>query len=343
MRLSVVLWSAVCMAQVRPPADAAKQDMLATLHELVRSINNRQPEGILESTVARFDAGLQGEFISRDRLIDLVKNPPDRVRSFQLATLFRTFRLLSADVALGDGYYRTMHWPGGESAGRVSVTLVREDGRWRVATARFGPYRFDDGRTIEIRRSPIRSAPGTDGWITLFDGRSTGAFITNRGDPISDSWRVEAGTLKAVAKDGASGIRTTETFDSFELRFEWKAAPKGNSGVKYRLFYLFGADGTGHEYQVVDNDGDPGANRNPVERAGGLYSQIAPSSDAARAVGEWNESRIIVRGRHCEHWLNGGKVVEYETESDALDSPLLFQHHSTTVWYRNIRVRRLTP
>ena len=31
-----------------------------------------------------------------------------------------------------------------------------------------------------------------------------------------------------------------------------------------------------------------------------------------KPAGEWNATRIIVRGAHVEHWMNGKKLLEYE-------------------------------
>ena len=75
-------------------------------------------------------------------------------------------------------------------------------------------------------------------------------------------------------------------------------------------------------------------------------------------MGEWNESRIVVRGNHGEHWLNGKKLFEFEMGSrELLDKvqktkfkrspgygikgpgPIVLTHHGTPVWYRNLRIR----
>jgi len=30
---------------------------------------------------------------------------------------------------------------------------------------------------------------------------------------------------------------------------------------------------------------------------------------------QWNKTRLLVKGNHVEHWLNGKKVVEYDFKS----------------------------
>ena len=87
----------------------------------------------------------------------------------------------------------------------------------------------------------------------------------------------------------------------------------------------------------------------------------APARDVTRPVGEWNTSRIIVRGRHVEHWMNGVQLLEYELGSAdwtrrveaSKFAPLArygrepsghiaIQDHGDPVAYRNLKVRRLS-
>lgn len=264
--------------------------------------------------------------------------------AFEVTALARVLRAVTDDVMIGDGFFRTMELPGGDKAGRLYVTFVKREGRWQVMALRFHSLAFEEPY-IGVVVAAKHDVPGVDGWVTLFDGGSTSAFGEAGGGAFPPTWKVENGLLKTIPQKNGRGLQTRDSYKSFELRFEWSATAKGNSGVKYHLFYLLngpsGSDGAGYEYQVADDNGDPGAIRFPVERTGGLYNQLAPHNAVPRPLGEFNQSAIVVRGRHCEHWLNGVKVLEFEAESGPPEGPLVFQHHETEMWFRNIKVRHL--
>ena len=63
----------------------------------------------------------------------------------------------------------------------------------------------------------------------------------------------------------------------------------------------------GHEYQMIDDDDVEDA----ISSNASFYLIVAPKKDKPnKAMGEWNRSKIVVKGNHVEHWLNGEKVLE---------------------------------
>ena len=56
-------------------------------------------------------------------------------------------------------------------------------------------------------------------------------------------------------------------------------------------------------------------NKQPNHLAAALYDLVAPPKDFTKPVGEWNSARIVVRGWHVEHWLNGRKTVDVDLAS----------------------------
>lgn len=85
------------------------------------------------------------------------------------------------------------------------------------------------------------------GWALLFDGQSFEGWRGLGRDSMPEGhWTIKDGAIKKIPsgqvplqQDGqplAGGdILTNKTFADFELRFEWKISPGGNSGIKYNV------------------------------------------------------------------------------------------------------------
>src|SRR6185436_5959942 len=74
----------------------------------------------------------------------------------------------------------------------------------------------------------------------------------------------------------------------------------------------------GHEYQMIDDAGYPGT-LGQNHHTADFYDVLASAADKPiRPAGEWNTSRIVVRGARVEHWLNGANVLTYDLGSAAV-------------------------
>jgi hypothetical protein len=204
------------------------------------------------------------------------------------------------------------------------------------------------------------AAPAQAGgeWRTLFDGRSLDAWRGFRNSTVPAGWQVVDGALTRVGEGG--DLITRDEFGDFELALEWKVAEGGNSGIMYRVTEDAGATyETGPEMQVLDDarhkDGE-----SRLTAAGSAYGLYPAPAGVVKPAGEWNAVRIVVRGNHVEHWLNGIKVVEYELGSPdwkakveaskfkqwpgygrAAAGHIALQDHGDRVAYRDIKIRTL--
>jgi hypothetical protein len=218
-----------------------------------------------------------------------------------------------------------------------------------------------------------------EGWKLLFDGNSLAGWRGLGRDHVPNGlWTVEEGMIRKIdvgdqkiLPDGRpvenGDLMTIDTYENFELYFEWKINKAGNSGLKYNVSeemceeYGSKYSALGFEYQLLD-DGDEAYKGvlKPSQFTGSLYDLVPSSNVTLMPVGQWNTSRIIVDGNHGEHWLNGIKVVEYVFGSDELTEAykvskfskiagfpdkrkghIVLQNHSDESWFRNIRIREL--
>jgi hypothetical protein len=227
----------------------------------------------------------------------------------------------------------------------------------------------------------LTSAEEAEGWKLLFDGSTFDGWRGLGLDSIPQGhWVIEDGSVRKVASgevptapDGqpleGGDIMTTSTYRDFELVFDWKVSPGANSGVKYNVSEDMSTGSPpihaalGFEYQILDDELHPDAQNGLNRTAAALYDLFPPTPDKPlHPVGSFNEGRIVFNGGHGEHWLNGVKVLEFDLGSPSFDSALaaskyapiegfaekrsghiVLQDHGDDVWFRNIKIRELTP
>lgn len=212
------------------------------------------------------------------------------------------------------------------------------------------------------------------GWYLLFDGHTTNGWRSTHGpDFPTTGWEVRDGLLNVTEHGGEEGgnagdIVTTRKYSNFELSVDFRITPGANSGIKYFVdpdLNKGHGSSIGFEYQILDDALHPDAKkgRDGDRTLASLYDMIPAAKDKpVKPVGEWNTARIVVRGAHGEHWLNGVKVLEYDRLTPQFrqlvasskfhlwpnfgehnDGYILLQDHGFPVSFRNIKIRELPP
>jgi type 1 glutamine amidotransferase len=215
------------------------------------------------------------------------------------------------------------------------------------------PLYFRNLRIREVMSGEVRRLTAQPAWRPLLNGKDLTGWSCPEG-----SWTVEDG---ALTMKGGGYIWTTEPFGDFRLDFEFKISPGGNSGVFFRTGDLRDPVQTGIELQVLDSHGksEPGK-----QDCGAIYDCLAPSRNAAKPAGEWNHVVLTCKGNRIEACMNGEPIIDMDLDrwTEANRNPdgtgnkfrtpyrdmprkghIGFQDHGNPVWYRNIRIKPLSP
>jgi len=200
-------------------------------------------------------------------------------------------------------------------------------------------------------------------WTLLFDGKSLDGwrpYGKPAGTPIGPGWKVENGLLHKLPGVKGGDIVSVKAYADFELEWTWRLAKDANNGLKYCVSEAR-PGAPGYEYQMLDDLSPKWNKLHAKALTASFYEVLAPAVDKPlKPAGEWNASRVVVRGNRVEHWLNGKRVLAYEFGSQAVKAgvadskfkkypdfgtkiigPVMLTDHTDECWYRTVRIREI--
>ena len=228
-------------------------------------------------------------------------------------------------------------------------------------------------KTTTMQTTDTHEAYDDNGWINLFDGKTTKGWHSYGKNAVGNAWKVENGVLhldgesKKTANAEGGDMVTDEEFENFHLKLEWKISPKGNSGI---IFYVKenpakypNTYNSGPEMQILDNGSPIVLGHSDAKlythRAGDLYDLLA-AKEAAKPTSQWNAAEIVANKGKLDFYLNGihtlsttlwddnwKKMIAISKFKDMPDfgmfkkGKIALQDHGDDVWYRNIRIKKL--
>ncbi|MEE2657886.1 MAG: DUF1080 domain-containing protein [Candidatus Latescibacterota bacterium] len=190
-------------------------------------------------------------------------------------------------------------------------------------------------------------------WTDLFDGNSLDGWGVTGNEA---GWRVEDECILCLAERGGY-LYTQQQYNDFELKLDYRTDPGCNSGIFFRWSDLDDPVHTGLEVQILDTHG----REQNTHSSGALYDMVAPPSDLARPVGEWNETLLTCVGSRLTFVQNGQQA--WDVDIDDWDTPgqnpdgtankfdyawkempktghIGLQDHGGRAWFRRIRLRQ---
>ena len=205
--------------------------------------------------------------------------------------------------------------------------------------------------------------PGEDGFALLSAGRRLNGWAGN-----PKLWSIDDGIITGVA-DGSLKMNRFltwkgSTIRNFDLRVQVKVSDGGNSGLQYRGTSRpdLGLDVvTGYQCDVVSNN--PNYNGMLYEEKGRRILShtgekvIVDTDGRAWVVGtmpvktfapnEWHDYRVLVRGNHHRHWIDGhptADLIDFDDNGRALEGVLAVQVHvgpAMQIHYKDFRIKHL--
>ena len=191
-------------------------------------------------------------------------------------------------------------------------------------------------------------------FTSLFNGTDLEGWVGNK-----QSYIAENGMIVVNPDGGGSGgnLFTEGEYSDFVLRFEFQLTPGGNNGLGIHAPLEGDAAYEGKELQILDNTAEKYAELQPYQYHGSVYGIIPAKRGFLKAVGEWNQQEVIVKGSKIKIILNGTTILDGDFleaskngTMDKKDHPGLlrtkghigFLGHGDVVRFKHLRIKDLT-
>lgn len=168
------------------------------------------------------------------------------------------------------------------------------------------------------------------------------------------NWTIDdEGVVTLTPRPGESGwsrfdayLWSNKEYDDFEIDFEYKVQPKGNSGFYFNVGDKNSPVAKGIEVQIYESHAKGADARLTDHDSGGIIPAIPPTKNAAKPAGEWNHFQIRVEGEKLTVKLNGEVVNQVNLKDPKLagrpDKGYIgFQDHALPLALRKIKIREL--
>ncbi|MCY2934302.1 MAG: DUF1080 domain-containing protein [Planctomycetota bacterium] len=214
------------------------------------------------------------------------------------------------------------------------------------------------GPSLIAQENLLTDQEKTDGWILLFDGKSTRGWISPKQKPLPAS-HVQQGALNPHPCDYM--LVYEKPLENFVLALDFKITEKCNSGLFLRTMPLQPRPGkdVGFNGIEVAIDATPGPG---FHTTGAIYDLVPTQINAMKPVGEWNHIEITSNGSLIQVVVNGKlvskidldqwKEVNKRPDGSAHKFDIAYknhprkgyiglQDHGSNCWYRNIKLKPL--
>jgi hypothetical protein len=210
--------------------------------------------------------------------------------------------------------------------------------------------RADDNRLTEKE--------STEGWILLFDGRTTKGWMTPTGCSLPAK-HVQDRSLNPHPCDYM--LIHEKVWDNFELSLDFKISPKCNSGIFIRTYPLVPRPGKDIGFNGIEIAVDD-TKTSGFHDTGAIYDLVRPSKNTMKPAGEWNRMVVTCDRNNIAVELNGEVVARMDLDewtepnrrpdgsehkfdvaykTHPRQGYIGLQDHGSDCWYKNVKLRPL--